>query len=65
MVVKRRVFWQSELAERWRRTERTLQRWRKGEGGRLPPPDVNMPNGREAWSDTLVEAIEQGEATAA
>lgn len=66
MVIKKRVFLQSDLAVRWDVSVRTVQRWRKGLGGKLPPADVRLPSGRTAWSDTLIETIEQGgEATAA
>jgi len=62
MVVRQRVFTQADLAGRWDVDERTIQRWKKGIGGKLPPADIRLPSGRPAWSDTLIESIEQGAA---
>jgi hypothetical protein len=45
------------LAARYRRSERTITRWKKD--GRLPPPDVVLPGDKPGWFDTTLERHER------
>jgi hypothetical protein len=56
LAIDKRIFWQHDLAKRYNVHPRSIQRWKKS--GKLPPPDLEMPNGREAWSDTRIEQHE-------
>jgi len=52
------------VAHRYRRSERTIHRWRKD--GRLPPPDVLLPGDKPNWFSTTLEQHErQGFSSAA
>jgi hypothetical protein len=53
---KTRFLWGPDLAVRYNRTLRTITRWKKS--GKLPP-SIRMPNGREAWTDTVIEQHER------
>ena len=45
------------VAARYRRSERTITRWRKN--GHLPPPDVLLPGDKPGWFDTTLERHER------
>jgi hypothetical protein len=45
------------VAARYRRSERTIHRWKKD--GRLPAPDVLLPGDKPAWFDTTLERHER------
>jgi hypothetical protein len=45
------------LARRYRRSERTITRWKND--GRLPKPDVLLPGDKPAWFETTIERHER------
>ena len=45
------------LAARYRRSERTITRWKND--GRLPKPDVLLPGDKPAWFETTIERHER------
>jgi hypothetical protein len=49
--------WTGDLSKRYRRSTRTIKRWITA--GKLPPP-TRMPNGRGAWTNTVIEEHERG-----
>ena len=60
-----RYYSRAELAERYRVSDRTIDRWR--DAGLYPPPDLILPNGAPRWSDGVVITHERnsvGRATA-
>jgi hypothetical protein len=46
-----------ELAERYRVSSRTIDRWRELE--KFPPPDLVLPNGAPRWADDTITAHER------
>jgi hypothetical protein len=56
LQIRSRLFWTGDLAKRYNRSTRTIKRWKKS--GRLPP-STRMPNGRDAWTDTVIETHER------
>jgi hypothetical protein len=46
------------LADRYDVCERTIDRWYGV--GKLPPPDIVLPNGAPRWFDDTIEAHERG-----
>jgi hypothetical protein len=52
-----------ELAERYRVSSRTIDRWRSD--GLFPAPDLVLPNGAPRWSDDTVETHERNAVGAA
>jgi len=58
MTVAQNKYWlKPKLAERYGTTTRSIDRWRKAR--RFPEPDIELPNGWPAWSDTTVETHER------
>lgn len=57
MLQSKTWFWTRDLAKRYKRSTRTIKRWQKSR--KLPPP-TRMPNGRDAWADTVIEEHERG-----
>jgi len=53
-----RYYSRTELAERYRVSDRTIDRWR--DAGLYPQPDLILPNGAPRWSDGAVIAHERG-----
>jgi hypothetical protein len=45
------------LARRYRRSERTITRWKND--GRLPKPDVLLPGDKPGWFESTIERHEQ------
>ena len=53
---KSRRYWTSNMvADRYSVTKRTLHTWIKD--GRIAQP-VKLPNGRNAWTDEVIEALD-------
>jgi hypothetical protein len=52
-----RYYSRAELAERYRVSDRTIDRWR--DARLYPQPDLILPNGAPRWSDGVVIAHER------